>query len=389
MIGYFYIIASLISLQLIGDLGLSQLTMNTIAKLLIDKKNQNQELSLSQARNAALKILTVALVFAGLFFLSALIYLFWLHYSGKISHFEVLVMMIFFLAIDLIFLNLVSIIAGSIGADYYYKYKFVRLSIEYLITICVIHAGYLEFAQATGIAVSVVLMAFVLKKSVIYKFLYPECHIEQTAFNIRPDFITMLFKYSVTWLSGFFTFSMIIPLLSFGVTTEKIASLGTLLAIFNGVNMFFYTVAHQKTVTITHLGAKQEFHKIQRFIKTILWFITLGYASILCLIFVFNKIGFNLGVARLTDDLELFFGVSLMFFIHALAIPFFVVGNSLLKNNYAYRNLAWSVVNLFIFGGCFYVAGLPLTLSIVIYSLCQLILFFNVKNNVDFINNVD
>ena len=92
-------------------------------------------------------------------------------------------------------------------------------------------------------------------------------------------------------------------------------------------------------------------------------------------------------MARLAEDLVLFFAVALIFFIHALAIPFVVVGNSLLKNTYAYRNLVWSIVNLCIFGCLFYVIGLPLKQSLFMYSLLQLILLYNIKSNVEFIRS--
>lgn len=387
LIGYFYIVTSLISLQLIGDLGLSQLTMNTIAKLL-SASNVSEELSLRNVRNAARKILTLALVFAGLFFLLALVYLFWLNYSDKILNLEIIIIMAFFLAVDLVFMNLVSIVAGSIGANYYYKYKFLRLTLEYFTVICIIHAGYFEFAQATGIIVAVSIMAHLIYKSTYFKLIYRQDHVEQEAFSIRPDFITLLFKYSLTWLSGFFTFSMLIPLMSYGVTTGKIASMGALLAIFGGLNMFFYTMANQKTVMLTQLGIKHDFEKIRKFIKTVLLFITLGYTTMLSIILVFNKMDINLGAARLTDDLALCLGVFLTFFIHALAIPYVIVGNSLLVNNYAYQNAVWSVINLLILGFLFYVLRMSLTLSLLTYSVLQIILFYNIKRNIGFIEDV-
>lgn len=387
VIGYFYIVTSLISLQLIGDLGLSQLTMNTIAKLL-SARNVSVELSLRNVQNAARKILILALIFAGLFFLLSSVYLFWLNYGGKIINVEIIIIMAFFLAVDLVFVNLVSIVAGSIGANYYYRYKFLRLTLEYFITIFLFHAGYFEFAQAIGIVVAVSMMAHLLYKSTYFKLIFRQDNAEQEAFSIRPDFIKMLFKYSLTWLSGFFTFSMLIPLLSYGVTTEEIASMGALLAIFGGLNMFLYTMANQKTVILTQLGVKHDFEKIRNFIRSKLFLIAFGYTTMLIILLFFNKVDVNLGAARIADDLALCFVVLLSFFIHALAIPYVIVGNSLLVNNYAYRNVAWSVVNMIILVVFFYVLRLPLTLSLLIYSVLQIVLLYNIKKNIGFIEDV-
>ena len=345
-VGFFYLITTIISLQLIGDLGLSQLTMNSIAKKTQSLIASNNEFNLSIMHK---KILLNASVFSVIFVFIGFTYIFWFRDIISDIHRVYILAMIVFLGLDLIIVSIVSIISGYSSANNYYKYKFIRCFLEYPITIIGIVYGNIYISQFLGVITSI-LIAGTLTLSIIFVKLKKINNKSSKAdFSLQLEFFPMQIKYMITWLGGFMTFSLLVPLTIQYQGLEVGGMVGTIIAIFNGLNMIFYTVINSKTVEITTLSFGGKFSQIIREMRSYKIIIFIVYVGLAVGIFLLSHVNYVVSSIQILENLHLIFSLYLLFFIHALIVPAAIIGNSIIKNNYHLKFLLSGGFNISVF----------------------------------------
>lgn len=381
-IGYYYLIQSFIALQMIGDLGVSQLVINLVAQksqryfnefgYLAHIRNFQNLINITFKNSIALTLVFLVLATSYFYFLNEKI-LFDLKY--------LLFIMIFLLALDLLTSYHAALISGLTDIGNFYKYKFFRSATEYIVVIAFISLGFpffaLAFACCAGIIVAAIVVFLLfknLKKS-------QQSGFKNIQFKYRDEFLPMQIKYLMTWLCGFLTFSTIVPLVFKFHGAAIAGKIGLLIALFGGLNIFIYTIVNYQSVLVSKLWINGEINNINKKLTHNIYLVIIVYAFIFCIVPILAQSTFLIKKIPILTDYKL---ILILCFIHAwhgLSTPYVIFGNSLLINDYYIKVLILAVVNLVGFIIINTTHTLGLNTSLIIFGFLQAPILYFIRNS--------
>lgn len=378
IVGTFYLVASLFALQLVGDLGLSQLTISMFTRNIKYYEALPQSINLKSLQR---KISRNALLFIGLYIIISILYLIWFEAVFQNMNKLLLFGVIMFLSIDLYVLHCVAVRTAHYTMSLFYKYKLIRYFIEYL-AVVVLFASYDPMhAQSIAVIFSV-LFSLIVYFSVFRKFwpipIYKNCG---TEYNLLSEFVPMQVKFGLMWVAGFLTFSLIVPFFASVYGVDKAATAGTLIALFNGINMIYYTVVNSRSVELSQYSVTSNGKLLLKQLKYSSLLIFISYFILFSLLIMLSTF-FEKYIGVISEDMITTTFVFLLFLVHALTIPFVVTANAYAKNNYYHLILGYVLVKWLGFYTAVYFFDLNIGNAMMVYAVLQIPVYLIIRNGV-------
>ena len=316
-----------------------------------------------------------------MFVIISLLYFYFLNDPILIDAKPLIFCMIIFLALDLLTSYYAAIISGLSDIGKFYKYKFFRNVVESLVVVACISLGFsfvtLAVACCLGIIAAAVVVAILYNRQ---SALHSNGS-QNVLFSWRVEFLPMQIKYMLTWLCGFLTFSLIVPIFFKYHGAATAGKVGLLIALFGGLNMFIYTMVNYQSVIISRLWINNDIDNIHKKLKQNIALVAIIYSFVILTIMILVQFPIMTKTFQILSDHNLFLALCFVHVWHGFSTPYVIFSNSILVNNYYHKILFLAAGNLVILVIMSNVSFLNLYTLFIIFGCLQAFILYFIRSN--------